>query len=132
MRTRTALWSGLAVVALAGAPGAAGADEPRTVPLATGLTLDGRLDEPAWKDALVLPADTIHAPPPPPGTEKVALTPEVRLLHGEGRLWVGVRLAEDPGMSIGVRLMLGPADLAASADAVACAYLPQEIRSAAC
>jgi peptidyl-prolyl cis-trans isomerase B (cyclophilin B) len=102
----------------------------QVVPRAEGLTLDGRPDEEAWKTALRLPADSFEAPPPPPGTKRVTLTPDVRALESGGRLWLAVSLAEDPGMGMGLRVMAGPDTLASAADAVSLGYAPQEMRAA--
>ena len=120
----------------AGAPLARAEDAPPAgqpllaVPHAEGLTLDGRPDEPAWKDALRLPADSFDAPPPPPGTKRVTLTPDVRVLEAGGRLWLAVSLAEDPGMGMGLRVMAGPEELASAADALSVGFAPQEMRAA--
>ncbi len=102
----------------------------QAVPYAEGLTLDGRPDEEEWKTALRLPADSFEAPPPPPGTQRLTLTPDVRALESGGRLWLSVRLDEDPGMGMGLRVMVGPETLVNAADAVSVGYAPQEMRAA--
>jgi len=95
------------------------------VPRAEGLELDGRPVEAAWQGALRLPADSFEAPPPPPATEKVTLTPDVRLLEAGGALWIAVSVAEDPGMGVGLRIMAGPDGLTSAADAVSVGFAPQ-------
>lgn len=99
-----------------------------TVPRVGALALDGRLDEAGWGEALRLSADPLDVPPPPPGAERVRLVPDVRLAQSEGALWVGVALAEDPGMGMGLRLLLGPEGIEGSADAVGVVYAPLEVR----
>ncbi len=117
-------------------PVAQGEDAPpagqplQVVPHAEGLTLDGRPDEADWKHALRLPGDSFEAPPPPPGTKRLTLTPDVRVLETAGHLWVAVSLAEDPGMGMGLRVMAGPETLVNAADAVSVGYAPQEMRAA--
>jgi peptidyl-prolyl cis-trans isomerase B (cyclophilin B) len=118
-----------------GLPAARAEDPPPTnlvpwsVPRGTAPTLDGRLDDPAWGQALGLEADPLLVPPAPPGDEPVRLVPDVRLLEADGRLWIGVAMAEDPGTGIGLRVLAGPDALPSAADAVSIGYAPQELRA---
>ena len=127
---RLLLAASVAALSLVPARTAAGAPEALRVPAVEGLTLDGRPEEAGWKDALVLPADPVLAPPPPPGTEKVRLMPDVRVAQSGGRLWLSVAMAEDPGMGMGLRVLVGPEGIAGAQDAVQVTFAPQEIRTA--
>lgn len=127
---RLTLFLGAAALLLGPSPALAADPEPLAVPLLAGFALDGRPDEPAWKDALLLPADPVSVPPAPPGTEPVRLVPDVRVAQSEGRLWFGVSMAEDPGMGMGLRVLIGPDGIASAAEAVQIAFAPQDVRSA--
>lgn len=120
-----ACWAGSAPEACLAAP------EAQAVPRAQGLTLDGRLDEPGWGEALLLPAGTLEVPAPPGSpTPTFRLTPTVRVLEAGGALWLGVVVGEDPGTGIGLRLMAGPDTIVRAAEAVAVGYAPCELRAA--
>jgi cyclophilin family peptidyl-prolyl cis-trans isomerase len=114
---------------------AARAEEERVVPTSpTPLVLDGRPDEPGWTEALVLPAQEVTVPAlaaaaldPQPAT--AAVTPEVRVTLSDGRLWIGVRVAEAPGTAMGLRAMLAPDGIRTAAEALALSYSPQDLRS---
>jgi cyclophilin family peptidyl-prolyl cis-trans isomerase len=84
----------------------------------TGLSLDGRLDEEAWKSATVLPAEDVDTGKAQPAKA------DVRVLVAEGCLWIGAGLPEDPGLAVGVRAMVAPEGTASAADACAYAYSP--------
>jgi peptidyl-prolyl cis-trans isomerase B (cyclophilin B) len=109
------LWAGS--VALADAPPPAPFEG--RVPSAQGLVLDGRPDEIAWATALAIPAEPLEGGP----------TPEVKVLAGQGCLWVAVTVAEDPGFAMGVRWMIAPDETTSAADAVALSYSPQDVRA---
>lgn len=110
----------------AGAPVAA--PDALVVPVLGGLALNGQPAEPAWEKALRLSADPLEVPAPPPGTERVRLTPDVRLAQSEGLLWIAVRMAEDPGMGMGLRVLVAPEEVASAAAAVGLVYAPLELR----
>lgn len=116
---RTAL--ALAVVALVARVSRAepSAERDVSVPRAEVLTLDGSPTEEAWASAPSLPCET-----------RDGVTPVVKVLASGGRLWTLVDVAEDPGLPIGVRWLVGPEGLKSSADAVQLAYLPQDARAA--
>jgi peptidyl-prolyl cis-trans isomerase B (cyclophilin B) len=101
---------------------------PSEVPVVEGLALDGRPDEAGWSRALALACDTVDVPAPPPAEQPVALGPTVRLAQQDGRLWIAVTADEDPGMSVGLRLFVGPDDIPSAADALAVAFAPQDLR----
>jgi hypothetical protein len=68
------------------------ADGPVTITRASGpITLDGRLDEPAWRDAVVLP---LVQQSPKPG-EATPYSTEVRILVAGDRIYFGF-LCHDP------------------------------------
>ena len=111
----------LAPVALAPLAVPAGAEEPPgpiAVPKATGLTLDGKPTEDAWGKAASIPAD--------PASD-VATT--VKVLAADGRLWIAVSAAEDPGFPIGVLVKTAPDGVATAAEAVSLAYKPLDPRA---
>lgn len=128
MLARTARALALALVACAAQGALAEPPAPERVPTVEGLRLDGRADEAGWQQALVLTCDTVQAPAPPPADKPVALTPRVRVAQQAGHLWIGVTADEDPGMGVGLRLLVGAGDLASAADALAIAYAPQDLR----
>lgn len=111
-------------------PAGAPVPEPQAlvVPALEGLRLDGLAAEPAWEAALRLPADPLDVPAPPPGTQRVRLLPDVRLAQADGLLWIAVRMAEDPGMGMGLRVLVGPEGLASAAAAVGLVFAPLELR----
>jgi hypothetical protein len=68
--------------------------EVRTTRATTSIAIDGRLDEPPWRDAL--PAGEFRQVEPLEGAPATEPT-EVRVLFDEGALYVGVRLTDrDP------------------------------------
>jgi hypothetical protein len=73
----------------AGAGAHAGAPEARAVPLRGSVTLDGRLDEEAWR---VVPAVTRFTQLDPAEGQPVSERTEVYLLYDEEALYVGARL----------------------------------------
>lgn len=103
---------------------------PQAVPRSHDLVLDGRLAEPGWRDALLLPAGTLEVPAPPGSpTATQRLAPEVRVLEAGGALWVGVEVPEDPGTGIGLRVMAASGSILRAAEAVAVGYAPCELRA---
>jgi peptidyl-prolyl cis-trans isomerase B (cyclophilin B) len=123
----------LAALALAGGPAptraAAEPPEPSKVPSASGLVLDGKPDEAAWEGALRLSVDPLQVPAAPPAVGKAEVTPDVRVLQGDGRLWVAASVAEDVGLSIGVQWLLGTEGTRTAAEAVALSYKPLWLQS---
>lgn len=101
------------------------------LPTGEGLVLDGRGDEAAWKDALVLSADAIEVPRVGAAGTRT-LTPRVRLLASEGRLWVHIEADEDPGAGIGVVMFVAQPGDESAADATAYAYRPYSMRTLRC
>ncbi len=117
----------ITLVALLGTSGLSADPGPAlTPPSATGVALDGRLDEAAWKSAARLPVAAIEVPTPD-GKQQIA--PDVRALSVDGRLVIGVQMAEDPGTSIGLRLMCAPEGTKSAGDAVSIDFRPLELRA---
>ncbi len=101
-----------------------------TVPEASGLVLDGRLDEAAWGGALRLAGASVEVTRPAASFDATApdraeIRPDVRVAVSGGRLWIGVALDDDAGRSIGFDALLAP-DGAGAADATALAYAPED------
>src|SRR6188508_2714055 len=109
----------LLVLALAAAPFATAAADEVVLPRAEGMTLDGRLDEPAWQTAPRLPIAPMKAPPREGPKTPVDVTPVVRVLLADGSLWIGVETPQDVGLATGVKGMIAGADVASAADAFA-------------
>ena len=97
------------------------AAEEDALPVGRALRLDGRLDEAAWTEARLLPAQALSS-------DGASQPPEVRVLAAEGRLWIGMRVAESPGPGMGFSALLAPESTVSAADAVAVAYAPQDPR----
>ena len=66
------------------------------------ITLDGRLDEPAW--SAVQPATDFRQAQPKPGEPATQRT-EIRLLFDEDAIYIGARMFDDQGAA-GVRTQL--------------------------
>lgn len=71
----------------------AAAQTLRAVPLVDDIELDGRLDEAIWQQAPLATGFTQREPDP--GAAATRET-EVRVLYGEGAIYVGARLYDDP------------------------------------
>jgi hypothetical protein len=106
MSTLTVRGFATALMLLAALPLAAQQDaEPRrviqAVPLDGAITLDGRLDEPAWQAAPVS-TDFVQQRPQPgdPATERT----EVRVLFDERNLYIGMRMYDSHPDSIAAQL----------------------------
>ena len=121
----------LAVALIAAAPASLGAQQQSTVLPATGnslhpfglkavqaarrtaeVTLDGRLDDPAW--ATVQPATDFRQAEPDEGQPATQRT-EVRFLFDDDALWIGARMHDSEGAA-GVRTRLVRRDRDADAD----------------
>jgi cyclophilin family peptidyl-prolyl cis-trans isomerase len=107
----------LAGLAARGAPPAA-ADVVVTAARADDLVLDGKPVEAAWAKAATVPAEPLGGKPL-----------VVRVLSGQGALWVAVEAAEDPGFPVGLRLMVAPHGTSTAADAVALSFGPIDPRA---
>ena len=104
-------------------------EAPRDVPAAEGLQLDGRLDEAAWADALVVPAGAVDVPDitSPTGVRPLGL--DVRLLRDATGVWIGVRADESPGGGVGLHVFVAGPDALTAADAWGFTYRPLELRA---
>ena len=87
----------------------------RAVPLTGTLHVDGHLDEPAWQAAV--PADRFTQREPKEG-ERATERTEVRVLIGDGALFVGARLYDQDAKKIRSRLVRRDEDLASDYFAV--------------
>lgn len=100
-----------AVIDLAPAPRAGRAAHLAAVRTEVAPTIDGVLSEPEWRGAAAPPAFVQRRPSPgqPPGEAT-----ELRVLHGDGVLYVGLRMADrEPGR---IRRVLGRRDSALTSD----------------
>ncbi|MGE0190606.1 MAG: peptidylprolyl isomerase [Planctomycetota bacterium] len=127
-RTCLVALSLLGVAVASAGPGRA-EEAPRSLPAAEGLVLDGRLDEAAWSDALVVPAATVDVPDveSPTGTRPLAV--DVRLLRDDRGAWIGVRADESPGAGLGLHVFVAGPEALTAADAWGFTYRPFELRA---
>jgi len=92
----------LAARAAADTPAAAGPSRVAAVPTESAVTVDGRLDEPAWERAGVIPDLTQHAPRPGAPTP---YRTEVRLLVDRDNLYIGIHCFDPEPAKISLHSM---------------------------
>ena len=118
----------LSLVGPLGRSAAARPGQALVPPTLGAITLDGVADEAAWEQAARLPVAAVAVPHPgSQGTQPLA--PDVRLGLSEGRLAIAVTMAEDPGASMGLHLMLAPEGTKSAADAISIDYRPCDPRA---
>ena len=110
------------------APVAAEPEGALVPPALEGIVLDGVPGEEGWKAAATLPFDRVTVPIVRPSDPR-ALAPEVRVGLQEGRLLFGVSMAEDPGGSIGMHLMVAPEGTESAAQAISIDVRPMALRA---
>jgi cyclophilin family peptidyl-prolyl cis-trans isomerase len=115
--------------ALALAPVARAGEDLRVASVPQAPVLDGVVDEAPWNAAARLPAEEIQMPVPPPADGTASVTPVVRLLVADGRLWVSAEVAEDPGTAMGLHLLVAADDAKSAADAVSLGFRPVDLRA---
>lgn len=99
-----------------------------TPPSLEGITLDGVPDEDGWKAAATLPFPKATVPVARP-TDPREVAPTVRVGLQDGRLLFGVSMAEDPGGSIGMHLMVAPEGTESAAAATSIDIRPVALRA---
>ncbi len=120
----------LALAALLLAPADARAEPETTLtpPVLKGIVLDGTPTEAGWAQGakLAFPAVAVPLPAQPAPVE---IAPSVRCGIADGRLVFAVSMAEDPGTSIGMHLMIARPKMRSAAEAISIDFRPASLRA---
>ena len=123
----------LTAIALVGLVRPAVAEEaPALAPpeVANAPAMDGRLHEPVWEQAAVVPADAVTTPQPWGDAATRAMQPAVRALVSGGQLFIGVTCDEPPGTGCGLSVFVAPGDATSAGAADTLTYRPLNPRVA--
>ncbi|MDF1702411.1 MAG: hypothetical protein P1V36_14775, partial [Planctomycetota bacterium] len=127
---RLPLLAALLLACLLGVPRPAASESKDVLPLKvlTDIVVDGVPGEAGWKAApkIIFPTVTVPDAVAPAG---IARAPDVRVGLAAGRLAFGVTMAEAPGGSIGMHLLIAPEGAKSAADAVSLDFRPVELRA---